>query len=167
MVTKKQKINLFATKFRYVYVTGLLLTKDFFEDYKMSNTLKVIKPFSFLEKGDVLELNENGMYQSVYRSEYSTSDENCDNAASFTSIFEISKETAESLIRGGFLSQESEKGNFVNIFDQIDALIDSYTYELNTIDESMKDSPACMKVEKETVLRNMSKLLDHLKSLKK
>ena len=60
-----------------------------------------------------------------------------------------------------------EKGNFVNIFDQIDALIDSYTYELNTIDESMKDSPACMKVEKETVLRNMIKLLDHLKSLKK
>lgn len=133
----------------------------------MSNTLKVIKPFSFLEEGDVLELNDNGMYQSVYKSEYTANDEDCENAASFTSIFEISKETAESLIRGGFLSQESEKGNFVNIFDQIDRLIANYTHELNNIDESMKDSPACMKVEKETVLRNMIKLLNYLKSLKK
>lgn len=133
----------------------------------MSNTLKVIKPFSFLEEGDILELNDNGMYQSVYKSEYTANDEDCENAASFTSIFEISKETAESLIRGGFLSQESEKGNFVNIFDQIDRLIANYTHELNNIDESMKDSPACMKVEKETVLRNMIKLLNYLKSLKK
>lgn len=133
----------------------------------MSNTLKVIKPFSFLEEGDILELNDNGMYQSVYKSEYTANDESCENAASFTSIFEISKETAESLIRGGFLSQESEKGNFVNIFNEIDFLIDNYTYELKNIDETMKDSPACMKVEKETVLRNMIKLLDYLKSLKK
>lgn len=133
----------------------------------MNNTLKVIKPFSFLEKGDTLELNENGMYQSVYRSEYSTSDENCDNAASFTSIFEISKETAESLIRGGFLSQESEKDDFINVFDEIDTLIGKYSEELSNIDRDMKDSPACLKIEKETVLSNMIKLLGHLNSLKK
>ena len=56
---------------------------------------------------------------------------------------------------------------YVNIFDEIDKLRDSYTNNLKTIDDRHKDDPACLKTEDEAVTTNLIKLLDYLKSLKK
>ena len=39
--------------------------------------------------------------------------------------------------------------------------------EQKSIDKDLKDIPACVKVERQTVLQNMITLLKHLKSLKK
>jgi hypothetical protein len=46
-------------------------------------------------------------------------------------------------------------------------MLEEYNEELGNIDDDMADEPACLKVEKETVLRNMIKVLEHLNSLKK
>ena len=51
--------------------------------------------------------------------------------------------------------------------DKIEKLAKMYDEELDNIDKDFENSPACLKVEKETVLRNMLKVLEHLHSLKK
>jgi hypothetical protein len=64
-------------------------------------------------------------------------------------------------------TEVSDKTPFVNIFDEIDTLLNQYSSQLSTIEKDMKDLPACFRVERETVLQNMITLLKHLKSLKK
>ena len=88
----------------------------------------------------------------------------------FSTNFQISTEYAKSLIKDGYLEEASEltdKTTLVNIFDEIDTLLNTYTTQLNRIDEDLKDIPACVKIERQTVLQNMITLLKHLKSLKK
>ena len=60
-----------------------------------------------------------------------------------------------------------EKKDFVNVFEEIDSLLEDYTIDLGNLDEEMADMPACLKVERKTVLDNLVTLLTHLKSLKK
>jgi hypothetical protein len=63
---------------------------------------------------------------------------------------------------------ENEKNDkFVNVFDEIHDMLETYTEELSNIDEDMANQPACLKIEKETVLRNLINALSHLNSLKK
>lgn len=54
---------------------------------------------------------------------------------------------------------------FINVFDEIDSLIEKYTYDLNKVDT--QDMPECMKVEQRTVMLNLIKVLNYLKGLKK
>ena len=49
----------------------------------------------------------------------------------------------------------------------LDEMIDTYNEDLKNIDKDTEDFPQCMKVEKETVLRNLIKVLSYLKTLKK
>lgn len=138
----------------------------------MSKILKVIKKFYLLEVGDTLELSENGIeYTNVHNEELNESDEKgSDISARFTSTYSISTDYAKLLIEEGYLAPydepETQKG-FVNVFDEIDNMLDTYNEELDNLDEDFADEPACLKVEKETVLRNMIKVLNHLNSLKK
>lgn len=138
----------------------------------MSKILKVIKKFYLLEVGDTLELSEDGVeYTNVHNEELNESDEKgSDISARFTSTYSISTDYAKLLIEEGYLAPydepETQKG-FVNVFDEIDNMLETYNEELDNLDEDFADEPACLKVEKETVLRNMIKVLNHLNSLKK
>ena len=132
----------------------------------MTNTLKVIKPFFVMEEGDTFEKTENGSYRSEYSSSYSVAGSDADSV--YNSSYEISESYAKALLNEGILEEVNPKrDSFVNVFDEIENLLKTYNDDLCKLEEDMKDAPACLKVEKETVLRNMSKLLDHLYSLKK
>ena len=72
------------------------------------------------------------------------------------------------LLDNGYVEEVDEKKRFVNIFDEIDNKLSEYNEELYTLSNGYNDdTPQCLLVEKETVLRNMIKLLEYLKGLKK
>ena len=61
-----------------------------------------------------------------------------------------------------------DKKTFVNTFDEIQTMLPEYNNELCVIkSKADENTPQCLLVEKETVLRNMIKLLEYLKGLKK
>lgn len=136
----------------------------------MNNILKVIKPFYMLKAGDTLELNEDGFFVNTRNEELNESNENNEDIqARYTQTYSISKDYAKLLIEEGYLApvEEKKEKTFVNVFDEISNMLEEYNEELGNIDDDMADEPACLKVEKETVLRNMIKILEHLNSLKK
>lgn len=139
----------------------------------MAKTLRVIDPFFVMDFGDTFEWDENAkMYVSKHKEEfYKNEDSNVNEIkSSYNSEFQISKEYAASLIKEGFLEEAAElekQSTFVNIFDEIDTLIDKYTNNLATLDKDTAELPACIRVEKEAVLTNLLTLLKHLKGLKK
>ena len=72
------------------------------------------------------------------------------------------------LLDNGYVEEVDEKKRFVNIFDEIDNKLSEYNDELYTLKtKADENTPQCLLVEKETVLRNMIKLLEYLKGLKK
>ena len=90
------------------------------------------------------------------------------NNASFLAKFTISVDYAKQLVKDGYLEEETEREpDFKNIFTEIDNLISTYGAELKNIDNEFANQPACLKVEKQTVLNNMIKVLSHLRGLKK
>jgi hypothetical protein len=140
----------------------------------MTKTLRVIEPFFVMELGDMFEYSEDSkMYVSVHNEDFYNNDNNSSVdsiKSSYSSEFQISVDYAKTLIREGYLEEvpEAEKNtNFVNIFDEIDNLLTKYKSGLKTIEKDMAELPACVKVERQTVLTNMITLLEHLKSLKK
>lgn len=141
----------------------------------MSKVLKVIKPFFVLDIDDTLELSQDGTsYSSVYKEQTSQSDDASSNIQStYTSEYTISVDYAKLLIEEGYLAEVKksepvvDKRDFVNVFEEIDMLIEDYTEALRNIDDEMANMPACLKVERKTVLDNLITLLTHLKSLKK
>lgn len=136
----------------------------------MTNTLKVIKPFNVVEVDEMFTLNESGWYERSYKEEKHESDDPSCNAYSFyESVYRISPIFAEMLIEDGYLKEVEEDSNkpFVNVFDEINDMLEVYQSELDNLDKEMADQPKALKVEKETVLENMIKVLTHLKSLRK
>lgn len=139
----------------------------------MTKILKVIKPFFVMEVGDTFEYNDKTKeYKSAYNEEHNSSnEENSTVVSSYNSVYTISEDYAKMLVENGYLEEVMQNTNndkqFVNIFDEIEHLLIQYNTDLNILLNSDDDTPQCLKVEKETVLRNMIKLLKHLKSLKK
>ena len=138
----------------------------------MAKTLRVIEPFLIMNIGDIFEYsNEEKMYVSRHNEEFYKNDSESVNdiKSSYTSEFKISAEYAKTLVDEGYLEEATEvtDKSFVNIFDEIDALLLKYKTGLNNIETDMAELPACVKVERQTVLTNMITLLKHLKSLKK
>lgn len=136
----------------------------------MTKILKVIKPFFVMEEGDTFEYNEEtNQYESVYNEEHNSSNEdNSTVVSSYNSVYRISKEYAKMLLDNGYVEEVDEKKRFVNIFDEIDNKLNEYNNELYTLKtKADENTPQCLLVEKETVLRNMIKLLEYLKGLKK
>lgn len=136
----------------------------------MTKILKVIKPFFVMENGDTFEYNaDTDQYESVYNEEHNSSNEdNSTVVSSYNSVYRISKEYAKMLLDNGYVEEVDEKKRFVNIFDEIDNKLSEYNnglYALKT--KADENTPQCLLVEKETVLRNMIKLLEYLKGLKK
>lgn len=136
----------------------------------MTKILKVIKPFFVMEKGDTFEYNaDTDQYESVYNEEHNSSNEdNSTVVSSYNSVYRISKEYAKMLLDNGYVEEVDEKKRFVNIFDEIDNKLSEYNNELYALKtKADENTPQCLLVEKETVLRNMIKLLEYLKGLKK
>ena len=136
----------------------------------MTKILKVIKPFFVMENGDTFEYNaDTDQYESVYNEEHNSSNEdNSTVVSSYNSVYRISKEYAKMLLDNGYVEEVDEKKRFVNIFDEIDNKLSEYNNELCDIKtKADENTPQCLLVEKETVLRNMIKLLEYLKGLKK
>lgn len=136
----------------------------------MTKILKVIKPFFVMENGDTFEYNaDTDQYESVYNEEHNSSNEdNSTVVSSYNSVYRISKEYAKMLLDNGYVEEVDDKKRFVNIFDEIDNKLSEYNNELYTLEtKTDENTPQCLLVEKETVLRNMIKLLEYLKGLKK
>lgn len=138
----------------------------------MAKTLRVIDPFFIMEIGDTFEYSEESkMYVSKHKEEfYKTDSDKIDEIrSSYNSEFQISVEYAETLLKDGYLEEvdDTSKPTFVNIFDEIDTLLNKYKSGLQTLDQDTMDLPACVKVERQSVLTNLVTLLEHLKSLKK
>lgn len=136
----------------------------------MTKILKVIKPFFVMENGDTFEYNaDTDQYESVYNEEHNSSNEdNSTVVSSYNSVYRISKEYAKMLLDNGYVEEVDEKKRFVNIFDEIDNKLNEYNNELYSLKtKADENTPQCLLVEKETVLRNMIKLLEYLKGLKK
>lgn len=136
----------------------------------MTKILKVIKPFFVMENGDTFEYNaDTDQYESVYNEEHNSSNEdNSTVVSSYNSVYRISKEYAKMLLDNGYVEEVDEKKRFVNIFDEIDNKLSEYNNKLYTLKiKADENTPQCLLVEKETVLRNMIKLLEYLKGLKK
>lgn len=138
----------------------------------MAKTLRVIDPFFIMDCGDTFEFDKDTkMYVSKHKEEfYKMDDGSIDEIkSSYNSEFQISEEYAKALIDDGYLEEveESNKQGFVNVFDEIDSLLNKYKKGLSTLKEDTVDLPTCVKVEKEAVLTNLVTLLEHLKNLKK
>ena len=136
----------------------------------MTKILKVIKPFFVMENGDTFEYNaDTDQYESVYNEEHNSSNEdNSTVVSSYNSVYRISKEYAKMLLDNGYVEEVDDKKKFVNIFDEINNKLSEYNNELYALkSKADENTPQCLLVEKETVLRNMIKLLEYLKGLKK
>ena len=136
----------------------------------MTDILKVIKPFYMLKEGDTFKINEDGdKYSSVYSESYDDESGSGTQAVSYTRDYTISTDYAEELIKEGYLEAVEPRKNssFINVFDEIDNLLETYSEDLKNTNEDFEDMPQCMKVERETVLSNLIKVLNHLKNLKK
>lgn len=136
----------------------------------MTKILKVIKPFFVMENGDTFEYNaDTDQYESVYNEEHNSSNEdNSTVVSSYNSVYRISKEYAKMLLDNGYVEEVDDKKRFVNIFDEINNKLSEYNNELCVLkSKDDQNTPQCLLVEKETVLRNMIKLLEYLKGLKK
>ena len=136
----------------------------------MMKELKVIEPFFNLEVGDKLTLTEDGKSYVFTDSDSSVDKtESGDSKFSFSATFKIDSVYAQELIKSGYLEEVDYKKNdtFRNVFDEIDIMLNRYNEELDNLDRDFDDKPACLKVEKCTVLKNLIKALSHLRELKK
>jgi hypothetical protein len=135
----------------------------------MSKILKVINPWGSLRVGDTLEASDDcGGYTFSSQDNVYKPNKNGDDFYATSSLsINISASFAKELIDNGYLEEVETRSNFVNVFTEIDTLIDKYTHDLTNIDKDMINCPQCAKLERETVLTNLITLLNHLKKLKK
>ena len=134
----------------------------------MTKILKCVKPYFVMEPGDTLELSEVGKtYTSNYRNEYHADSTDDTVSAWYNSDFTITSDYAKTLVDDGYFELVNTNEQFVNVFDEIDRLSGIYSSQLADLNKDCANEPACVKIEKETVLSNMVKLLSHLKELKK
>lgn len=133
----------------------------------MTKTLNVIKPFMHLVPGDTFELNEDGSYTAKQHDEFTRTDDSGDFKSSLTSEFTVSADYMKEMAEEGIVDMNEPKKTFVNVFDEIDKMLNTYTKDLKNINSDMDNAPECLKVEKTTVLKNLIKTLNHLKNLRK
>lgn len=136
----------------------------------MSKTLQVIEPFFTLSVGDTLELSKDGKrYVNVRSNEFNKAGKDGeDYSSSFESTITLSVAYAKELLEDGYVCEvANEERNFVNVFTEIDNLLEKYNNEIASLDKTMSGAQECVKLERFTVLRNLITLLTYLKGLKK
>jgi len=134
----------------------------------MGKTLKVIDPFLRLDLGDVFEQNEAGDYVASVQEDFTnTSDNGSTYTTKYHADFTISNDYAEQMVKDGYLEEVPDDNDrkFVNVFDEIDSLIDKYEKDRKDMNEA--DIHPAVKRESEVVYTNILTVLNHLKGLKK
>lgn len=134
----------------------------------MTKTLRVKDPFLRLDFGDTFELTEDGnSYQSTVQEDFSNTEDNgSEYTTKYHATFTISKDYAEKMIEDGYLEEVADKKDFVNVFAEIDNLLNMYSEQLDENNKNENVHPAIQR-EKEAVLTNLITVLNHLKGLKK
>ena len=133
------------------------------------NKLKLVKPLYYMEAGSIFEFKDGKYVCEIKNVDDTITDDGTDTSVEFSQRMSISEESAKNLIKSGFLKElgPGEDSDFMNVFEQIDKMLTMYETELNNLDDDYEGSPVCMKVEKETVLKNLVKALTYLKNLKR
>ena len=128
-------------------------------------TYKVIKEFGCAQKGDVLQENEEGLFELNVESD-------CSDCYSSRSIC-ISSDIANTLAIAGYLEEfEEEKvicpiAKLNEVSNFVETKIEQYTedHEALTAQYNEGDVPACVKVEADTVYFNLIKVLNKIKEI--
>lgn len=123
---------------------------------------KVIKEFGCAQKGDVLQENEEGLFELSVECD-------CNDCYSSRSIC-ISSDIASTLASAGYLEEfeeVNEKNKLQEISEHIDMLLEQYAsdHEALIAQYNEGDVPQCVKVEADTVYFNMTKVLKHIQDL--
>lgn len=137
----------------------------------MTNKIKVITPFYGLEVGDILTLSEDGKTYSL--EVHNGIDTESGLQSTFDLVFNISANKAKELVELGKFAyieedkEEKKSSSFVNIFDEIDSLLEDFQVEAKKIEQDNEDKPSWLKREYSNVIESNMDLLMYLKSLKK
>lgn len=126
---------------------------------------KVIKEFGCAQKGDVLQENEEGLFELNVESD-------CSDCYSSRSIC-ISSDIANTLALAGYLEEfEEEKvicpiAKLNEVSNFVETKIEQYTedHEALTAQYNEGDVPPCVKVEADTVYFNLIKVLNKIKEI--
>lgn len=127
-------------------------------------TYKVIKEFGCAQKGDVLQENEEGLFELNVESD-------CSDCYSSRSIC-ISSDIANTLALAGYLEEFEEKvicpiAKLNEVSNFVETKIEQYTedHEALTAQYNEGDVPPCVKVEADTVYFNLIKVLNKIKEI--
>lgn len=127
-------------------------------------TYKVIKEFGCAQKGDLLQENEEGLFELNVESD-------CSDCYSSRSIC-ISSDIANTLAIAGYLEEfEEEVKCPIAILNEVsnfvETKIEQYTadHEELTAQYNEGDVPPCVKVEADTVYFNLIKVLNKIKEI--
>ena len=131
-------------------------------------TYKVIKEFGCAQKGDVLQENEEGLFELSVEC-------NCDDCYCSRNIC-ISSDIADTLATAGYLEEFEEdevtptcpsEEKLEAVLSFIEEKIEQYTadHEALTAQYNEGDVPQCVKVEADTVYFNLLKVLNKIKDI--
>lgn len=127
---------------------------------------KVIKEFGCAQKGDVLNENEEGLFELSVEC-------NCDDCHSSRSIC-ISSDIASTLVSAGYLEEAKEmttvsiaEDKLSEVLNFIEEKIEQYTsdHEALVLQYNEGEVPPCVKVEADTVYFNLIKILNKIKEI--
>ena len=125
---------------------------------------KVIKEFGCAQKGDILNENEEGLFELSVEC-------NCDDCHCSRNVC-ISSDIADTLVHAGYL-EEFEKEvicpitKLNEVLNFVETKIEQYTedHEALTAQYNEGDLPQCVKVEADTVYFNLIKVLNKIKEI--
>lgn len=127
---------------------------------------KVIKEFGCAQKGDVLQENEEGLFELTVECD-------CNDCYSSRSIC-VSSDIANTLALAGYLEEFEEcepicpsEEKLKEVLNFVDEKIEQYTadHEALTAQYNEGDVPQCVKVEADTVYFNLIKVLNKIKDI--
>lgn len=124
---------------------------------------KVIKEFGCAQKGDVLQENEEGLFELSVEC-------NCDDCYCSRNIC-ISSDIADTLVSAEYLEEfeevEADDARIVKVLEFCNEKIEQYTTDHEALTEQYNegDVPQCVKVEADTVYFNLIKVLNKIKEI--
>ena len=129
-------------------------------------TYKVIKEFGCAQKGDLLQENEEGLFELNVECD-------CADCYSSRSVC-ISSDIADTLATAGYLEEAVEmtsvsiaKDKLEEVLNFVEEKIEQYAadHEALTAQYNEGDVPQCVKVEADTVYFNLIKVLNKIKEI--
>ena len=125
---------------------------------------KVIKEFGCAQKGDILNENEEGLFELSVEC-------NCDDCHCSRNVC-ISSDIADTLAHAGYLEEFEEEvicpiAKLNEVLNFVETKIEQYTedHEALTAQYNEGDLPQCVKVEADTVYFNLIKVLNKIKEI--